>query len=108
MSTLKVVRVMAIAIGAAILSASTAHATVFGEIQGIVHDPQHRPIAGAKVVLESAASALSQTAETDRDGAFRFQAVPFGAYKVTVSHSGFAPLAQSVTLASGTSPYLSF
>ena len=108
MSLHRVFRLMALAIGCAILPVNAAHATVFGEIQGIVHDPQHRPIAGAKVVLESAASALNQTAATDRNGVFRFQAVPFGDYTITVSQSGFAPLAQSLILDSGTSPIFHF
>lgn len=92
----------------AVVFALKAHATVFGEFQGVVHDPQHRPIAGAKVILHSATSAFQQTAETDRDGGFRFQAVPFGAYTVTVSQPGFASLAQSFNLASGTSPIVHF
>ncbi len=28
-------------------------ATIFGNIRGIVHDPQHRPIAGVEVTLKS-------------------------------------------------------
>ena len=77
---------------ACFLQVETAQATVFGEIQGIVHDPQHRPIAGATVVLKSASSAFTQSVSTDSDGAFRFQAVPFGDYAVTVPQSGFATL----------------
>jgi hypothetical protein len=91
-----------------LLSAESAHATVFGEVQGIVHDPQHRPIGGATVVLKSSTSALTRTTTTDSDGAFRFQAVPFGAYAVTVTQTGFAFLTQPLSLASGTSPILHF
>jgi hypothetical protein len=87
---------------------ATAHATVFGEIQGIVHDPQHRPISGALVVLKSQNSDLAQSMTTDRDGAFRFQTVPFGNYSVTVAQPGFAPYVQPLALASGTSPILHF
>jgi hypothetical protein len=91
-----------------LLSARSAHATVFGEVQGIVHDPQHRPISGATVVLKSSTSALTQTTTTDRDGGFRFQAVPFGEYAVTVAQTGFSSLTQPLSLASGTSPILHF
>ena len=91
-----------------LLSAGSAHATVFGEVQGIVHDPQHRPISGATVVLKSSTSALTQTTTTDRDGGFRFQAVPFGEYAVTVAQTGFSSLTQPLSLASGTSPILHF
>jgi hypothetical protein len=89
-----------------LFSISSARATVFGEIQGVVHDPQHRPISGAKVVLKSSNSAFSQEMETDRDGGFRFQTVPFGDYTITVSQTGFGSLAQPLSLASGTSPIL--
>jgi hypothetical protein len=65
------------------------HATIFGKIQGVVHDPQHRPVAAATVVLKSSTSAWSQTTQTDRDGAFNFSAVPIGDYVVTVTQSGF-------------------
>ena len=85
-----------------------AHATVFGEVQGVVHDPQHRPISGAKVVLQSSNSAYVLTAQTTTDGAFRFQAVPFGEYSITVSQTGFATFTQLYALASGTSPILHF
>ena len=27
------------------------HANVFGHVQGVVHDPQHRPLPGAEVTL---------------------------------------------------------
>jgi TonB dependent receptor/Carboxypeptidase regulatory-like domain/TonB-dependent Receptor Plug Domain len=91
-----------------LLCLKPAHATVFGEIQGIVHDPQHRPIAGATVVLKSANSDYSKSATTDRDGSFRFQSVPFGYYNITVSETGFDSFTQLYSLASGTSPILHF
>ena len=33
------------------LSGVSSYATVFGTLRGLVHDPQHRPLAGAKIVL---------------------------------------------------------
>ena len=47
-----------------------AYATVFANLRGVVHDPQHRPIAGAKVTLQSANSAFVLHATTDANGAF--------------------------------------
>jgi hypothetical protein len=85
---------------------SVAYATIFGQVHGIVHDHQHRPMAGAEVVLKSANSALTQTMNTDQDGSFRFPAVPFGYYTITVSMTGFASFVQPFSLASGTSPIL--
>jgi TonB dependent receptor/Carboxypeptidase regulatory-like domain/TonB-dependent Receptor Plug Domain len=90
------------------LCASIAHATIFGKIQGIVHDPQHRPIAGATVVMKSTTSDYSQTTQTDADGQFSFTAVTVGDYSVTVSQQGFDTSAQTVTVTSGSSPILHF
>jgi outer membrane cobalamin receptor len=91
-----------------LLCGSFLHATIFGKIQGIVHDPQHRPIAAASVVLKSSTSAWSQTTQTDQEGAFSFSAVPLGDYVVTVSQSGFESSEQTVTVTSGTAPVLHF
>ena len=84
------------------------HATIFGKIQGVVHDPQHRPVAAATVVLKSSTSAWSQTRQTDQDGAFNFSAVPIGDYVVTVTQSGFDHSEQTVTVTSGSAPVLHF
>jgi hypothetical protein len=84
------------------------HATIFGRIQGIVHDPQHRPIAGALVKLQATTSDLSQTGQTDDNGEFSFTTVPVGDYKITVSQSKFETSQQAVTVASNSSPVLHF
>lgn len=85
-----------------------AFATIFGEVHGIVHDPQHRPVSGAAVTLHAAHSALTATALTDQSGAFRIPSVPLGDYTVTVSEPGFRSADQSLTLASNTTPLLHF
>ncbi len=81
-------------------------ATLFGTVRGVVHDAQHRPIAGASVKLKSATSDWTQTGQADADGAFLFTAVPLGDYTVTASSKGFAPRDEAVTVGSGTSPVL--
>jgi hypothetical protein len=83
-------------------------AAVFGTVRGVVHDPDHRPMQGAHVVLKSASSDYSQTATTDADGAFEVTPVPVGAYRITVTRDGFAPSAQEAVVASGSSPLLHF
>jgi hypothetical protein len=50
-----------------------------------VHDPQHRPVAGASVKLQAITSDYSQTAQADDNGEFSFTSVPVGDYKITVS-----------------------
>src|SRR5271163_1225542 len=87
---------------------SLLHATIFGKIQGIVHDPQHRPIAGATVVLKATNSAFTQSTQTDADGQFTFTAITVGDYSVTVSQAGFASSQQTVTVDSNSAPILHF
>src|SRR5580704_12663949 len=91
-----------------LLSGSVLQATIFGRIQGIVHDPQHRPVAGASVKLRAVTSDYSQTAQANDAGEFSFTAVPVGDYRVTVTQSNFETSEQSVTLDSSSSPVLHF
>jgi TonB dependent receptor/Carboxypeptidase regulatory-like domain/TonB-dependent Receptor Plug Domain len=88
--------------------ATIARATIFGSVQGIVHDPQHKPVADASLTLKSATSDWTQTAQTDSDGAFTFTTVPIGDYQVSVTKDGFANMQQTVTVISDSSPILHF
>ncbi len=89
-----------------ILLPLSLHATVFGRVEGVVHDARHRPVSGATVLLRAADSAYTVASETDAEGAFRFLAVPLGAYVVQVKEGGFATVEQPLTLQSDTSPVL--
>ena len=85
-----------------------AHAAIFAQVHGIVHDPQHRPIAGARIELHAANSAYSETTTSAQDGSFAIPSVPLGDYAITISHPDFATIHQSITFASDTSPILHF
>jgi Carboxypeptidase regulatory-like domain/TonB-dependent Receptor Plug Domain len=87
---------------------SLLHATIFGRIRGIVHDPQHRPVAGASVTLQAMTSDWSQAAQTDDNGEFSFTEVPVGDYKITVAQSKFQTTVETITVTSGSSPILHF
>src|SRR5271168_1044362 len=91
-----------------LFACTVAHATIFGSVRGIVHDPQHKPVADASVRLKSATSDWTQTAQSDLDGAFMFTTVPLGDYVVTVTKDGFADMQQTVTVVSNSSPILHF
>ncbi|HEY6448949.1 MAG TPA: TonB-dependent receptor [Acidobacteriaceae bacterium] len=91
-----------------LLATPLTWASTLGQVQGIVHDPQHRPIAGARIVLRAAHSDLSFTAESDANGAFSIPAVPPGVYTVTVSSVGFADLVQTLAVTSNGSDILHF
>src|SRR5208283_306725 len=94
------------ALGLLLLSASIARATVFSQLQGVVHDPQHRPLAAAHITLVAARSAFTLSADSNAEGAFTLPNVPLGDYTVTVTHAGFQSLQQSLTIHSGTAPIL--
>ena len=83
-------------------------ATIFGTVRGIVHDPTDRSIPGAQITIRSRTSDWSQTAASDAEGAFEFNAVPVGEYTVTVMATGFGPAETAVTVISGSAPLLSF
>ncbi len=91
-----------------VLMSSVAVATIFGWVRGIVHDPQHRPIPGALVMLRSKSSESTNSVNTDANGEFSFNAVPLGDYTVSVSSPGFVEAAQGVVVNSSTEPVIHF
>jgi TonB dependent receptor/Carboxypeptidase regulatory-like domain/TonB-dependent Receptor Plug Domain len=95
-------------VAAFLVFGSLLHATIFGRIQGLVHDPQHRPVGGASVKLQAINSDWSQTTQTDDNGEFSFTKVPIGDYKITITQVNFATLEENVTIASSASPILHF
>ena len=93
---------------ALLLTSIYAFANVYGAIRGVVHDPQHRPVQGAMVMLKAKSSDWAKTVTTDANGEFQINAVPLGDYSVTVASQGFAQTAQDVTVISGTVPVVHF
>ncbi len=63
---------------ALLLPATLAWASIFGTVQGIVHDPQHRPIQGAHLTLNAQTSAFTRSSQTNANGEFIFTSVPSG------------------------------
>jgi TonB dependent receptor/Carboxypeptidase regulatory-like domain/TonB-dependent Receptor Plug Domain len=91
-----------------LLPCPRALAGIYGRVHGVVHDPQHRPVAGAKVVLKAAHSNYSVTVNSAQDGSFQLSSIPLGDYSVEVSDAGFETQTQTVTMASDTSMALHF
>src|SRR5208283_330161 len=88
----------------AFLCSPAGSAQDLGKVRGVVHDPQHRPVAGAAVTLRALSSPWSQSTPSDAEGEFRFADVPMGNYTVTITAAGFTPQEQSITVAVGKSP----
>ncbi|MGA8599378.1 MAG: TonB-dependent receptor, partial [Bryobacteraceae bacterium] len=91
-----------------LMSACLLDAAIFGRIQGIVHDPQHRPVAEASIKLQAITSDWSQSEQTNNNGEFSFTAVPVGDYKITITQPNFETAEQNVTVNSSSSPVLHF
>jgi TonB dependent receptor/Carboxypeptidase regulatory-like domain/TonB-dependent Receptor Plug Domain len=87
---------------------SLAYASIFGSVRGIVHDPQHRPVSDAMVMLKSSTSDWAATATTSPTGEFQFNAIPLGDYTISVASTGFQQASQHVTVVSGTVPVAHF
>jgi TonB-dependent receptor-like protein/carboxypeptidase family protein len=95
-------------LSAALVCLPLARAAELTAVRGVVHDPQHRPIAGATVTLRAAYSDFVITEKTDTGGEFSSSAVPPGVYVVTAAQPGFNTTTQSITIASNTTPVLHF
>jgi protocatechuate 3,4-dioxygenase beta subunit len=68
-------------------------------LSGTVHDPEGRPVAGARVLFTSAPAALPDIAAlTGKDGAFTLSAPQPGPYELAVHADGFAPAKARCTL----------
>jgi hypothetical protein len=101
-------RTTALAIFAFLVTGLTGYATVFGSVRGVIHDPQHRPVQNAMVMIKAKSSDWSATANSDADGQFVFGSVSLGEYEVTVVGQGFNQSSQGVVVISGTQPVLHF
>src|ERR1700733_3279012 len=75
-------------------------ASVFGTVKAIVHDPQHRPVQGAQVVVQSRTSAFKQSGVTNEDGIATVLNVPVGEYDIKIVSAGFSDAQQSAMVTS--------
>jgi outer membrane receptor for ferrienterochelin and colicin len=87
---------------------SILDAAVFGNVRGVIHDPSGRSIPGAQVTIRARTSAWSQSAVSDAEGSFEFNAVTVGEYTLSITAGGFAPVEQNLTVTSGSAPILAF
>jgi TonB dependent receptor/Carboxypeptidase regulatory-like domain/TonB-dependent Receptor Plug Domain len=95
-------------VAALLMLAASAHASIFSSVRGIVHDPQHRPVQGAMVMIRAKTSDWSASANTDANGEFALNAIPVGEYVVSVAGPGFEQAQRDLVVSSGTQPVLHF
>jgi outer membrane receptor protein involved in Fe transport len=79
-----------------------------GSFRGIVHDPQHRPLPGAQVVLRGQNATVMKTTQSDANGEFQINDLPEGTYTADVSAQGFRTLEQQAAVTAGQTPVLHF
>ncbi len=66
----------------------------------ISHIPR-RALAHAHIAVVNGATGYTRSLESDNAGAYSFQDLPIGEYKITVEEQGFGAIEQPVTLAVG-------
>jgi len=79
----------------------SAQSIISGDIAGNVTDPTGAAVADAMVTLTSLESAAVQNVKTNNAGSFRFPLLRPGEYRLEVTATGFATVAQTVTVAVG-------
>lgn len=93
---------------ALVLASPAAHANVYGQVRGVVHDSNHKPMPAAHVLVHAITSDYHLDATTRADGSFSLPSVPFGVYTVTVSAPGFSTTEQRIELHSSSTAELHF
>lgn len=98
-----IVRLMLSIVTLALLLAVSSTAQVLkGSISGTVTDPQGAVVSGASIKAINGATAQTLTTTSDAAGAFHFNLIPTGDYKVEVSATGFKTTVQSnIVVAAG-------
>jgi len=103
---MRLVRILPL--GLLLILAGTTAAAIFGSVHGVIHDPQHRPVQGAMVMLKAKASDWAKSTTSNGNGEFEFQTVPVGQYTVSVANPGFVQAQQTIEILSGTQPVVHF
>lgn len=80
-----------------------AQSTESGVVKGKITNPSGSPVSNAKVTLTSIDTGQAHDSTTGADGAYEFQNIPAGKYRLEVHAAGFQTLAvASTTVTSGT------
>ena len=73
-------------------------------VRGVIHDPQHRPVPGAKLTLRN--DTASRGVAANDHGEFQIDSVPEGSYAIDISAPGFRPFEQRITVKEARTPVL--
>ena len=84
------VLVLCAAVLLSLIAAPALAQTTVSTIEGTIKDAQGSVVAGAQVVVKSAALGIERTATSDAEGFYRITALPAGIYSLAITHPGFA------------------
>lgn len=101
---MKIALRLLLSIGVLALINSSTLAQSSNQIFGKISDQTSAVVESAKVVLKSLATQTEQVVTTDSTGAFKFENLANGLYRLTVEKSGFSSVTRSFTLISGGQP----
>ena len=87
--------------------ASSGFAIVVGRVE-IVENNFRAPLRRATVTLRSESGTLTRTTATDANGAYRFDGIAAGNYRVTVEKAGFLSAPTTQAVASGSQHVVNF
>jgi carboxypeptidase family protein/TonB-dependent receptor-like protein len=73
-----------------LVGSQAAAQTTVSTIEGTIKDAKEAVVAGAQIVVKSAALGIERTTTTDANGFYRVTALPAGNYTLTVTRTGFA------------------
>jgi hypothetical protein len=97
--------IIVLALASPFVSAANAagqSAGIFGVVNGVVEDAQHRPVPEADVSLRAELSTWQTRTRTDAAGRFTFATVPAGEYVISAAKTGFQTVEQRIVARSGT------
>ncbi len=93
------------ALSRALIAALVSLSSFAATLRGVVHDPQHRPLPGAQIVIQGPSLAQPLTVQSDANGEFEAD-VPLGSYTVGVSDNGFSSQTETVDVHAAKTPVL--
>lgn len=73
----------------------------YAAISGRVTDASEAVVEGVRVVAQQSNTRLVATAETDKEGRFRFPYLPIGPYRIEAQKAGFDSVAREINLSVG-------
>ncbi len=76
----------------------SAQTTTTGGVAGVITDPSGAVISGATITLTNVATGAVQDARSGSSGAYRFDLLPPGSYKISVEQTGFDRLESTLVV----------